>query len=259
MFQYASYIYAVYKERSFSKAADKLFISQPSLSLMVKKAESQLGLPVFNRRTNPVSLTPFGVEYIQALEEMYALENRLKSFIEKEQTLQSGHLCIGSSNLAMDYIVTRWIAEYAARWPLIDLSVRSLNSIQVKHLLDSGEVDFVITNRPYDEKRYEQKVCYRECLILAVPSRFPVNERLAPCRLSREELGDAVFSVPLSRCVTLDVMENVPFIVLSNSNYIRQYTDMLFRERNVAPRVALELEQSATSYSFARLGMGRRF
>ena len=81
MFQYASYIYAVYKERSFSKAADKLFISQPSLSLMVKKAESQLGLPVFNRRTNPVSLTPFGVEYIQALEEMYALENRLKSFV----------------------------------------------------------------------------------------------------------------------------------------------------------------------------------
>ena len=67
MFEYAEYIYAVYTERSFSKAADKLFITQPSLSITIKKAEAALGMPVFNRSTVPVSLTPFGVEYIQAV------------------------------------------------------------------------------------------------------------------------------------------------------------------------------------------------
>ena len=52
------YIYAVYQERSFSKAARRLFISQPSLSAAVKRIENELGLPLFNRSTNPVSTSP---------------------------------------------------------------------------------------------------------------------------------------------------------------------------------------------------------
>ena len=58
------YIYAVYKERSFSKAARRLFISQPSLSAAVKRVEQELGLPLFNRSTSPVSLTEAGEYYI---------------------------------------------------------------------------------------------------------------------------------------------------------------------------------------------------
>ena len=256
MFQYGKYIYAVYKERSFSKAADKLFITQPSLSITIKKAESELGLPIFNRQTTPISLTPFGAEYIQALEQIHSFEQQLKNFVEKESTLQSGHLSVGSSNLDIDYIVTEWLANFHHRYPQIDLSVRSLNTMQVKHLLDSGEVDFVITNRPYGDKRYEQKVCYRECLVLAVPAHFDINEKLRCKQLRPAELGDAVFGLPKKRTVKLSAFAEVPFILLSGHNYLRQCTDLLFRESHMTPHVILELEQSATSYNFARLGVG---
>lgn len=256
MFQYADYIYAVYRERSFSKAADKLFITQPSLSITVKKAEAELGLPIFNRHTMPVTLTPFGVEYIQALEQLRGLERRLHEFVEKEGTLQSGRLAIGGSNLGMPYFVTERLADFHRRYPQIELQIRNLNTMQAKHLLDSGELDFVITNRPYDDKKYDQRVCYRECLILAVPKLFGVNGMLCGKRLAPDKLGNAVFSVPAARSVRLDAFAQVPFLLLSNQNYLRQYTDILFRERGVDPPVVLEVEQSAESFNFARLGLG---
>ena len=222
MFQYADYIYAVYRERSFSKAADKLFITQPSLSITVKKAEAELGLPIFNRHTMPVTLTPFGVEYIQALEQLRGLERRLHEFVEKEGTLQSGRLAIGGSNLGMPYFVTERLVEFHRRYPQIELQIRNLNTMQAKHLLDSGELDFVITNRPYDDKKYDQRVCYRECLILAVPKSFGVNGMLCGKRLAPDELDNAVFSVPAARSVRLDAFAQVPFLLLSNQNCLRQ-------------------------------------
>jgi len=256
VFQYADYIYAVYRERSFSKAADKLFITQPSLSITVRKAEAELGLPIFNRQTVPVTLTPFGVEYIQALEQMRRLERRLREFVKKEETLQSGRLAVGGSNLSVPYFVTERLAEFHHHYPQIELQVRNLNTMQAKHLLDSGELDFVITNRPYDGKKYKQRVCYRECLILAVPKSFGVNETLHCKQLAPDELDDAVFSVPAEQSVRLDALGQVPFILLSNQNYLRQYTNILFRESSVDPPVVLEVEQSAESFNFARLGLG---
>lgn len=64
MFKYADYIYKVYEERSFTLAAQKLFISQPALSAIVKKAEEELGFKVFNRETTPIGLTNLGEIYI---------------------------------------------------------------------------------------------------------------------------------------------------------------------------------------------------
>ena len=97
-----------------------------------------------------------------------------------------------------------------------------------------------------------QKVCFRECLILVVPSDFEVNKGLEAHCLAPEELGDAVFSLPVRRTVSLSLFAQVPFILLSSQNYLRQYTDFLFRERKISPTILLELEQSATSYN---LGM----
>ena len=61
-------IYCIYQEKSFSKAAQKLFISQPSLSLMVKKLEAQIGAPLFDRSSKPIQMTEVGLRYIAAVE-----------------------------------------------------------------------------------------------------------------------------------------------------------------------------------------------
>lgn len=250
------YIYAVYKEKSFSKAADKLFISQPSLSITVKKAEEKIGLPIFNRGTSPVSLTPFGVEYIQAVEQIREVEERLRNFVDDEKNLGSGSLSIGGSNFGISYIVPKVLAAFKKTYPNIELKIVEMNTMKTKHLLDSGELDLVVTNRPYDAEKYEQLNCYREHLILAVPDCFPVNERIRGKKLPAEKLGAGIFGIPKERAVSLKEAGDVPFILLKGDNYLRRCVDMIFKEAQTVPKLVLETEQSSVSYNFARMGIG---
>ena len=74
MFDGKEYVYAVYEEKSFSKAAQKLYITQPALSTAIKKVEKKIGTPIFDRSTSPIGLTPGGEVYIDAIEKLFALE-----------------------------------------------------------------------------------------------------------------------------------------------------------------------------------------
>ena len=78
MLNYKEYIYAIYQEHSFSKAAQKLFVSQPWLSSVVKKVEQEIKTPLFDRSTNPISLTPAGEYYIQQVEKVMAIEEDMR-------------------------------------------------------------------------------------------------------------------------------------------------------------------------------------
>ena len=77
MFNHMDYVYSVYKERSFSKAAEALHISQPSLSATIQKIEEQVGAPIFDRSTRPISLTLFGAAYIQSIEQIQEIQENL--------------------------------------------------------------------------------------------------------------------------------------------------------------------------------------
>ena len=72
MFTWKKYVYEIYKEKSFSKAAQNLYISQPSLSARIKKIEQQIGAPIFDRSTTPLRMTEVGEAYISAAEKNFS-------------------------------------------------------------------------------------------------------------------------------------------------------------------------------------------
>lgn len=84
------YVYEVYKEKSFSKAAKKLFISQPALSNMVRKAEKEMGAPIFDRSTIPLTVTKEGAYYIRTVEKILFLERNLERYVQDIAGLQGG-------------------------------------------------------------------------------------------------------------------------------------------------------------------------
>ena len=79
MLRNMEYVYEVYKERSFTRAAKNLYVTQPCLSALVKKTEEKLGFPIFNRSAIPLQLTEYGKEYIRYNERMQALENEFEN------------------------------------------------------------------------------------------------------------------------------------------------------------------------------------
>ena len=81
MFHGKEYVYEVYKEKSFSRAAQNLYISQPALSAAIKKIEARIGCCIFDRSTNPVQLTESGAEYVKAVEKIMDIENRFENHL----------------------------------------------------------------------------------------------------------------------------------------------------------------------------------
>ena len=146
MFHYRDYIYCVYQEKSFTKAAEKLHISQPSLSALVRKEEESIGQPIFNRKTTPISLTLFGSEYIKSIETVYDLEERLKSMSSDLNMLQTGALAISASNHRIPHFVPQTLVQYKQCYPNVHLSVIEASTIKAKHMLDTGAIDLIITS-----------------------------------------------------------------------------------------------------------------
>ena len=112
MFTWKKYVCEVYRERSFSKAAQNLYISQPSLSARIKKVEEQIGVPLFDRSTSPLQLTEAGRIYIRAAEEISEIEQRVENAINNLNTLQTGRLSIGASNLFAVNVFERYDFGY---------------------------------------------------------------------------------------------------------------------------------------------------
>ena len=255
MFRNMEYVYAVYESKSFSKAAEKLHISQPSLSAMIKKIEQQVGTSIFNRKTFPISLTPFGIEYVRAIEQIYEITDYIQNIAYDTHALNHGKLSIGASNLSVESNITTAISQFKKRYPNIQLNVYESSTIHSKNMLDSGDLDLMITNRPLELSKYNRILCQCEFLVLAVPSNDPINSRYKDKQLTLEELKD-LESLPPEREVNLEAFSEIPFILLRDDNYLRSCTNALFQYAGFEPNIILELDQSCVSMNFARMGIG---
>ena len=125
----------------FSKAAERLHISQPSLSATIRKVEEEAGSPIFERKTRPVSLTPFGVAYIQGIEQVREIEETLYSLVDDLRTLQRGQVAIGGSNLSIPYVIPRKLAAFKRQYPRVELRIVEATTGQAKTMLDGGDLD----------------------------------------------------------------------------------------------------------------------
>ena len=135
MFHYKDYVYEVYKEKSISKAASNLYISQPSLSARIKKIEEKLGMPIFDRNTSPLRLTEFGQMYIKAIEEVREIEKRLENCIADINTLRKGTLSIGASNIFAAYALPPIIANFKIKYPEVEIKLTEGNTAVLESLL----------------------------------------------------------------------------------------------------------------------------
>ena len=246
MFTWKKYVYEIYKERSFSKAAQNLYISQPSLSARIKKLEEQLGAPLFDRSTSPLKLTEFGEAYIKAAEEIFQIEQQMENHINDLNTLKSGHLAIGGSNLFAAYALPPIILRFQQKFPNIDIRLTEGNTAQLEEMLQNNTLDLVIDNYNYDSTLYDKTLYCQDDILLAVPKNLPVHEQLAHYQLSYEDILAQSYRQPDHPTVPLAAFCNTPFIMLTPGNDTRTRGDKLCRAAGFRPNIILELNQQST-------------
>ena len=247
-------IYKVYQEKSISKAAQKLFISQPSLSVMIQRIEEEVGVPLFDRTTKPISLTEAGREYIKATEEILHTEKAFENYLQACQDLQTGSLTIGSNQLLSSLVLPRYIGQFLARYPKIHLNLVDDNSVVLENLATAGQLDLVLDNHPLDRNIFEQHIIRREHLLLAVPKAFACNHGLEEYQLSAKDILEGRHLKASKDCAALHAFRDIPFVTMTRENDTRRRSDEIFREAGIKPRNILELDRLVTLYSFVQQG-----
>lgn len=254
LFSRKELIYTVYQEKSFSKAAQKLFIAQPSLSLMVKRLEDRIGLPLFDRTTKPIGLTEAGKEYIAAVEAIRQIEGAFENYLDSLNQLQAGSLGIGSNQLLSSLVLPRYISRFTQKHPNIRLSLVDANSTTLQNMISAGQLDIVIDNHILPEELFERRRLATERLLLAVPADFTENRGMEPCCLRYEDIlrnrhtQESLPELPLSQ------FSGVPFLLMNRDNDTRKQTDAIFQSKGFSPRVLFEMDRLATLYSYIEAG-----
>lgn len=249
-----NYVYEVYRQRSFTKAAQALYIAQPSLSQMVRKAEARIGAPIFDRSTSPIGVTELGRAYIRAAEQVLQIEADLQQYLDDTEKCLTGALTLGGTTFFTSYVLPPLVSAYSERYPGVELRLHEAHTGQLKQELQEGTLDFALDNTLLDPAIYEAVEIQTEQVILAVPRALPVNEKAAAFRLSAKELPQA--GAP---CVPLELFADTPFLLLKEGNDTRSRAEQLCAQAGFEPKIRLALDQQLAAYNLAGYGLGAAF
>ena len=259
MFTGMHYVYEVYKTQSFSKAAQNLYISQPSLSAMIKKIENKVGAPLFDRSVTPVQLTEYGKKYIKTAEKIMDLEDEFSYYTDNLNELKTGHLSIGATSFFASFIAPKFLSAFSAAYPHIKINFFEGHSNILEEKAATGELDLVIDNYQTDSSLYTHHTLMEEHLLLAVPKSFSSNRRVARYQLTWEDICNRVHLNPSIPGVSLRKFAEEPFITLRLPNDTRKRTETIFQDEGMKLAPYLKLDQLLTVYHLTEYGMGMSF
>ncbi|SET72340.1 DNA-binding transcriptional regulator, LysR family [[Clostridium] aminophilum] len=259
MFDGKEYVYAVYKEKSFSKAAQKLYISQPALSTAIKKVEKKIGKPIFDRSTNPISLTPSGEIYIEAIEKLFSLEQNTVNQLNNLNGLIAGSLKLGGTNFYTSFILPRMLSDFSHTYPKIKIELVEGTTQQLVEKLLSEDLDLILDNTEFGDRNYQKYYYDSEHILLAVPRSMEINERLADYRLTQDEVRTGRNNEPDCPELPLEKMEDTPFVMLKDENNLYQRAMAMAQMHNFQPQIILKLDSVVSAFNMACSGIGAAF
>lgn len=229
------YFMMICKELHFTRAAEKLHISQPSLSQQIKKLEFELGIPLFDRIGKSIALTEAGkIMKAHAEKVFYELE-QAEAALRDLNGLQRGKLRIGSLLTCVNYLLPPAILKFKRLYPDIELSILGMKTNDIHKGLLENKLDLGIGFLPIEIEELEYIPLYTEELSLAVPSYHPFA--------NFEE-------------IELKMISDVPTILLPENYFLRQLIDTYCDNVGVKLNPVLEMSTMESLVEMVAEGLG---
>ncbi len=202
------YIVAVARARHFGRAAEACFISQPTLSVAVKKLERELGVELFERRQGKISLTPVGEQVVAQAQRVLEEAGRIQEIVQQGRDPLAAPLRVGAIYTIGPYLFPPLVGVLAEQAPQMPLIIEENYTHVLAEKLKQGEVDAIIISLPFEEHGLLTLPLYEEPFVALVPSSHPLNEKE---RVELNELArENVLLLGSGHCFRDQVLEICP-------------------------------------------------
>ena len=236
----------VAKLKSFTKAANKLKIAQPSLSQSINILEKQIGVPLFDRSTTPISLTHAGEIYLSKANAIIELYNDLNVQMRDVTGFENGKLRLGITQTGYHFIHDA-LSIFYKKFPNTDLKITQVfSTLNLKKMLLDGDIDIGTLILPLHTDELNYKVIKEDQACLALPITHPLAQK------AKKKMK----GYPL---IALSELKNEKFILPKDSQRSRAIYDAIFKKAGFEPNVFCETETFDIANSIVASGIGACF
>jgi LysR family transcriptional regulator, hydrogen peroxide-inducible genes activator len=181
------YIVAVAREKHFGRAAEACFVSQPTLSVSIKKLEEELGVRIFERGANEVSVTPLGDEIVRQAQSVIEQAAGIKEIAKRRKDPLTGPLRLGVIYTIGPYLLPDLVRQAIERVPQMPLMLQENFTARLLDMLRTGELDCAIMAEPFPDTGLAIAPLYDEPFVVALPKAHALAKRKS---IAAEELKD---------------------------------------------------------------------
>ena len=168
------YIVALDTYRSFGIAAEKCFVTQPTMSMQVQKLEDELGVRLFDRSKQPITPTEIGIEILEQARNILKESYKLKELISNQKSSVSGELRIGIIPTMAPYLMPKVISAFMDKYPDVQLVIWEYMTDQIIHELKNGLLDCGILSTPLEDKSLQEIPLFYESFVAYLSKSSPL-------------------------------------------------------------------------------------
>lgn len=232
------YMIAVADCQSITKAAAKLYVSQPSLSHLIARVEQELGLKLFDRTAYPIRLTYAGERYVDTARKILMLDDDMRREFMDISEGRKGRITVGIPTERGGYMLPGILTRFKEEFPGIEVSVLEGSSELLIDSVLKGQTNFIIIPETQKVPELEQELIYREELFF-IAGHEMVKE--FNCCLD-------------SHTVNPEKLSGMPFVLQNRGHSIRKIADSIFKKYQIIPQVVMETHSSLTAATMAAAG-----
>jgi LysR family hydrogen peroxide-inducible transcriptional activator len=171
------YIVAVAREKHFGKAAEACYVSQPTLSVAIKKLEEELEVKLFERSANEVTVTPLGEDIVRQAQSVLEQAANIREIAKRGKDPLAGPLRLGVIYTIAPYLLPDLVKNVIAKTPQMPLMLQENFTVKLLEMLRTGEIDCAIMAEPFPDTGLAVAPLYDEPFVAVVPSKHPLAGR----------------------------------------------------------------------------------
>jgi LysR family hydrogen peroxide-inducible transcriptional activator len=163
------YVLAVAEHRNFTLAAEKCFVTQPTLSMQIQKIEEELSILIFDRSKKPIQLTEIGQKIVNQAKNIVNEADRMQDIVEQQKGFIGGEFRLGIIPTIMPTLLPMFLNNFIKKYPKVKLLIEELNTDEIITRLKNGHLDAAIAATPLMEEKIKEIVLYFEPFVAYIP------------------------------------------------------------------------------------------